>query len=72
VSTDGGESWTPMNVGLTKPGVLALVRAPGPDGSLYAATNGAGVFLFTNEPVARAPVTRATPRGPTRQVGPRQ
>jgi photosystem II stability/assembly factor-like uncharacterized protein len=73
VSTDGGESWTPMNLGLTRPGVNALVRAPGPDGSLYAATNGAGVFLFTNEleTESRAPVTRATHRGLPRQAGPR-
>jgi hypothetical protein len=68
VSADGGGSWTPMNVGLTCHVVNALVRTPGPDGALYAATEGAGVFLFTNE-VERAPVTLAKHRGPPRQVG---
>ena len=68
VSADGGASWTPMNDGLIKPRVNALVRAPGPGGALYAATNGAGVFLFTHE-VERAPVTLAQHRGPPRQVG---
>jgi hypothetical protein len=64
-----------MNVGLTKPRVNALARAPGSGGALYAATNGAGVFLFTvestNELVPREPVALATRRGPPRQVGPR-
>jgi hypothetical protein len=68
VSTDAGASWTPMNAGLTYRVVNALVRAPGPGGALYAATNGAGVFLLTNE-VERAPVTVAKHRGQPRQVG---
>ncbi len=45
-----------MNVGLTNPVVEALVRAPGPGGALYAATNGAGVFVFSTELENRAPV----------------
>jgi hypothetical protein len=48
-STDNGASWTPLNVGLTNPVVEALVRAPGPGGALYAATNGAGVFVLSTE-----------------------
>jgi hypothetical protein len=68
VSTDAGASWAPMNASLGNLVVDALVLAPGPRGALYAATNGAGVFLFTNE-VERVPVTLAAHRGPPRQVG---
>ena len=49
VSADAGASWMPMNLGLTKPRVNALAQAPGPGGALYAATNGAGVFLLSHE-----------------------
>jgi hypothetical protein len=49
VSADAGTSWTPMNSGLTKPRVNALASASGPGGALYAATNGAGVFVFRHD-----------------------
>jgi hypothetical protein len=45
-----------MNLGLTNPVVNALVRAPGPDGALFAATNGAGVLVLSTEPESRDPV----------------
>ncbi|HEY6931673.1 MAG TPA: hypothetical protein VJA66_18525, partial [Thermoanaerobaculia bacterium] len=70
VSKDGGNSWMPMNLGLTKPGVLALVRAP--DGTLYAATNGAGVFVWTDEPLTREPVDAAGNSGKPRRVSARR
>jgi len=68
VSTDGGASWTSMNVGLMNSAVNALVRAPGPSGALYAATNGAGVFVFSTELENRAPVKRVGGRRSPRVV----
>ena len=38
-----------MNSGLTKPGINALALAPGPGGAIYAATNGAGVYVFSHD-----------------------
>ncbi|MHB1688609.1 MAG: WD40/YVTN/BNR-like repeat-containing protein [Ignavibacteriaceae bacterium] len=45
LSTDNGESWTPINNGLTFPYVssLAIIGT-----YIFAGTNGAGVFLSTN------------------------
>jgi len=64
-STDNGASRTPVNVGLTNLVINALVRAPGPGGALYAATNGAGVFVLSTELENRAPVNRVGgPRSP--------
>ncbi|HYX21174.1 MAG TPA: hypothetical protein VFA98_10060, partial [Thermoanaerobaculia bacterium] len=49
VSMDRGASWTPMNAGLGGVTVNALARAPGPGGALYAATEGAGVYVFSHD-----------------------
>jgi hypothetical protein len=46
-----------MNVGLTNKVISAFVRAPGPAGGLYAATD-AGLFVLSTEPEAQAPVRR--------------
>ena len=70
VSEDSGSTWTAINPGLTNPVVNALALGPGPDGRLYAATNGAGVFIYT-EVVARDSVTGIRRRGPPTRVGPR-
>jgi photosystem II stability/assembly factor-like uncharacterized protein len=45
-STDGGATWTTLNTGLTNRAINALVRAPQALTRLYAATAGAGVFVF--------------------------
>jgi len=71
-SSDGGTSWSPMNVGLTNLIVNAIVRAPGLDGELYAATGGAGVFVFTNEPEPREPIEKTAHPGAPRHVDPRR
>jgi photosystem II stability/assembly factor-like uncharacterized protein len=71
-SADRGASWTPMNTGLTNRVINAFVRAPGPNGALYVATNGAGVFVWTDEPVTRAPVDEASSSGKPRRVPPRR
>jgi len=43
MSTDGGESWTPINDGLSTKAVTSLALSA--DGwVLYAATSGEGVF----------------------------
>ncbi len=67
-SMDNGSSWTPMKVGLTNPVVNAIGRAPGPDGALYAATNGAGVFVFSSEAASRAAVIKVGGHRATRVV----
>ena len=71
-SADGGTSWSPMNVGLTNPIVNAIVRAPGPNGALYAATFGAGVYVFTDEPVTQEPIDKAASPAKPRRVPPRR
>jgi len=43
-STDGGESWTPANVGLASPDVGALALDPSNPAALYAGTSGGQVF----------------------------
>jgi hypothetical protein len=70
VSKDDGASWTLMNIGLNF-AVSAIVRAPGSDGGLYAASN-AGIFVWTNEPVSREPIEAAGNSGKTRRVSPRR
>jgi hypothetical protein len=54
--------------GLTNPVVNALVRAPGPGGALYAATNYAGVFVLSSELESRNPVNRVGGRRSPRVV----
>jgi hypothetical protein len=70
VSEDSGSSWTAINNGLTNPVVDALALGPGPDGFLYAATLGGGVFLYTDKLESRASTTGLKRRGPPRKVGP--
>jgi photosystem II stability/assembly factor-like uncharacterized protein len=43
-SSDGGETWTPFNTGLGVTDVLSLVLRSGPDGELFAGTNGGSVY----------------------------
>jgi photosystem II stability/assembly factor-like uncharacterized protein len=71
-SADSGSSWTPMNTGLTNRVINAIVRAPGPNGALYVATKGAGVFVWTDEPVTREPIDKAADSGKPRRVNPRR
>jgi photosystem II stability/assembly factor-like uncharacterized protein len=71
VSEDSGSSWTAISSGLTNPVVDALALGPGPDGFLYAATLGGGVFLYIDEIDARTSTTGLKRRGPPRKVGPR-
>ena len=44
-STDNGQTWQDISSGLTNPDIRDLLIAP--DGRLYAATNGGGVFRST-------------------------
>ena len=69
-STNRGASWTPINLGLKNLVVNAVV--PGPGGTLYAATLGGGVFLFTDEPETREPVARTGNDSLPRVVPPRR
>ena len=47
-STNGGESWTAVNAGLTNTTVLALAIDPSAPATLYAGTFGGGVFKSSN------------------------
>jgi hypothetical protein len=46
-SEDGGDNWQDFNFGLTTPGVLSLALAGGANPTLYAGTNGGGIFITT-------------------------
>jgi photosystem II stability/assembly factor-like uncharacterized protein len=71
VSEDSGSSWTAINDDLTNRAVNALALGPGTGGNLYAATNGAGVYLYTEKPESRSSLKGLDRRGPPRRVGPR-
>ncbi|MEW6296455.1 MAG: hypothetical protein AB1671_01770 [Thermodesulfobacteriota bacterium] len=45
-SADGGATWVSMNAGLTNPAVAALAIEPATGSTLYAGTEGGGVFDF--------------------------
>lgn len=47
-SIDGGVTWTAANTGLTNPYVVALAIDPTSPGTLYAGTDGDGVFVTTD------------------------
>ena len=47
-STNGGNSWTTINSGLTSTRVFALAIDPSTPATLYAGTGGSGVFKSTN------------------------
>jgi len=44
VTTDAGASWSPFSDGLTNTDVITLALRPGPNGLLFAGTNGGGLF----------------------------
>ncbi len=46
-SEDGGDNWQDFSFGLTTPSVLSLALAGGTNPTLYAGTNGGGVFITT-------------------------
>src|SRR6266849_4029201 len=46
-SANGGESWNPVNTGLSSSSVRALAIDPLTPATLYAGTNGGGVFQST-------------------------
>jgi hypothetical protein len=46
-SEDGGDNWEEFNYGLTTPSVLSLALAGGTNPTLYAGTNGGGIFITT-------------------------
>jgi len=56
-STDGGQSWTKVNSGLDNAYVFSVAVSPtySTDGTLFAGTNGGGVF---NDPLLSTPVFR--------------
>ena len=45
-STNGGENWSAVNTGLTDTAVRALAIDPATPTTLYAGTNGGGVFAI--------------------------
>jgi len=47
-STDGGETWSPANTGLTDPRVRVIAIDPHDSQRLYASTFGGGVFTSTD------------------------
>ena len=47
-STNGGSSWSSLNIGLTDPWVTALILDPMAPQTLYAGTNGDGILKTTN------------------------
>jgi photosystem II stability/assembly factor-like uncharacterized protein len=47
-SADGGKTWQAMNQGLATLNIRALVMAPKSSQSLYAGTNGSGLYRSTN------------------------
>src|SRR5262249_39208964 len=47
-STDGGDTWSPVNAGLSDTDVRALVIDPIISNTLYAGTSGGGVFKSTD------------------------
>jgi photosystem II stability/assembly factor-like uncharacterized protein len=65
-STNRGASWAPINLGLTN--LLVNALALGSGGALYAATNGSGVFLLTDELETREPVRHAKLPEPPRHI----
>src|SRR5207249_1064697 len=72
-TTDGGESWTALNFGLTTPRVWSLALDPSNPSRLYAGSVGGGVYVL--EPLSRCgdaprsdckmqiPPQRASPAG---------
>src|SRR5262249_29445459 len=74
-STDGGNTWSAVNTDLPRTGISALVIDPTIPTTLYAGTNGSGVFKSTNGGSAWStantglpgsfPVTRALAIAPT-------
>ena len=59
-STNGGNSWTTINSGLTSTFVFALAIDPSTPATLYAGTSG-GVFKSTNGGTTWQPTTGANP-----------
>ena len=47
VTTDAGASWSLFNDGLTNTDVITLALRPGPNGLLFAGTDGGGLFRTT-------------------------
>jgi len=56
-STDGGETWMPVNTGLSNMNVHSIVASPATPGLLYAGTRG-GVYRSTDGGDTWAPVGR--------------
>jgi photosystem II stability/assembly factor-like uncharacterized protein len=62
-STDGGASWTPINIGLdrvlaSRSTVTAIAFAPGNSNTVYMATSGSGVYKSLDAGANWAPLNR--------------
>jgi len=71
-SSNGGQSWTAVNAGLTNTYVITLAIDPSAPATLYAGTNSGGVFRFVAASPDRQPVQRPPQKPPTRAVTPRR
>jgi photosystem II stability/assembly factor-like uncharacterized protein len=63
VSSDGGTIWTPRTRGLPRVGVLSLAAAEGNPGTVFAGTDGSGVFKSTDGGKGWVGVSSGLPAG---------